>query len=825
MKKENYLLFGLLLFLISALLFAITEMFPFEENRGDLTTTTFFVHYFISGTYFLVLLYKRKLKLLAMFVEQHRSQHIILLLLFNIGAYALNKTIPIFDESVGWLSVILIIETIALLYLAFYPEQSKTKSQLVSVLLAFMIVFHIYQTIVVIPYFIIGVIGIPFFGISLHILVPLFYVILTIQLMITHMDTMRSWIAFSSSLAVIIGIISIYSFQWYQLNQKVQDTQQSYFVPGKPKELPDWVRISQQIPNNNITLKYLGSEFLYSTFNSQSGFFSFDLGMRFENQKKHDPLVSIASLFGGECELPREDRIKILNYFYNARHQTTDRFWSGQDLETTEVITNIQFFPSYRLAFTELFLKVKNHNKRNWSQQEAIYTFDLPKGSVVSALSLWIEGVEQEGILTTKSKAETAYNTIVGRERRDPSVIYWMEGNQIRVRVFPCTPEEERRFKIGITTPLNFEKGELKYEPITFLGPDNSAADMLVTILGQPKGFESNLDFQLSEKYMQHESNYSENWFIEFNAPTLSKKSFEFNDEFFEVSNYEPLFQDFSAKYIYFDINNSWTSGDTYNAKNIKWNAEKTFVHKKGLREDAQLDFEKGPTYNFNLFPFHKVRDNSLIVTKSSEAGPNLSDLEDTEFKSKIFEYFETSRKPIKVFDLATQSSNYLLSLAELGVIELQQGDWKELTRMVETSRFQDTETNKNEVIIPESGIKISKVADGKSTANSPDHLLRLFAYQKILNGIGKNYFKQDYLNEELAKESAIANIVTPVSSLIVLETQHDYERFGIEKTEGSLGNAAINQSGAVPEPHEWALIILGSLFLAFLVIKRIGIL
>jgi hypothetical protein len=53
------------------------------------------------------------------------------------------------------------------------------------------------------------------------------------------------------------------------------------------------------------------------------------------------------------------------------------------------------------------------------------------------------------------------------------------------------------------------------------------------------------------------------------------------------------------------------------------------------------------------------------------------------------------------------------------------------------------------------------------------------------------------------------ANVVSPISSLIVLETQNDYDRFDIKKDKDALDNADIHNDGAVPEPHEWMLIIL----------------
>ena len=81
---------------------------------------------------------------------------------------------------------------------------------------------------------------------------------------------------------------------------------------------------------------------------------------------------------------------------------------------------------------------------------------------------------------------------------------------------------------------------------------------------------------------------------------------------------------------------------------------------------------------------------------------------------------------------------------------------------------------------------------------------------------VGTHYFNDDYINESLVDEAATAYVVSPVSSLIVLETQKDYDRFGIADKEDSLKNASKDSSGAVPEPHEWALIILFAVFVIY---------
>jgi hypothetical protein len=77
---------------------------------------------------------------------------------------------------------------------------------------------------------------------------------------------------------------------------------------------------------------------------------------------------------------------------------------------------------------------------------------------------------------------------------------------------------------------------------------------------------------------------------------------------------------------------------------------------------------------------------------------------------------------------------------------------------------------------------------------------------------------------DTLVEEAREAYIVTPFSSLVVLETKEDYDRFNIKDSENSLKNASLQSKGAVPEPHEWALIILACLMLFYVKTRRVSI-
>ena len=87
------------------------------------------------------------------------------------------------------------------------------------------------------------------------------------------------------------------------------------------------------------------------------------------------------------------------------RHQTERKLWNGDNLSTKDIVTNVQLFPAYRLAYTEKIFRIKNSRAAaRRSRQEALYTFYLPEGSVVTSAALWVNGKEEPAYLTTKKQ-------------------------------------------------------------------------------------------------------------------------------------------------------------------------------------------------------------------------------------------------------------------------------------------------------------------------------------------------------------------------------------------------------------------------------------
>src|SRR6185503_13965842 len=114
---------------------------------------------------------------------------------------------------------------------------------------------------------------------------------------------------------------------------------------------------------------------------------------------------------------------------------------------------------------------------------------------------------------------------------------------------------------------------------------------------------------------------------------------------------------------------------------------------------------------------------------------------------------------------------------------------------------------NDRQVVIDNAEMAIVQ-SDGAVPSAAPDHLMRLFAYNHIMQQMGMRQLTDEEVTDDMITEAEKTYVVSPVSSLIVLETQADYDRFDIKSSQNSLQNASLRSKGSVPEPHEWALII-----------------
>ncbi|WP_235595706.1 XrtN system VIT domain-containing protein [Leptospira weilii] len=294
---------------------------------------------------------------------------------------------------------------------------------------------------------------------------------------------------------MLIAYSTYYFIQWSHTETiltKLEVVSENNQIDG---DLPDWIQKASRLRVNHVTEMALQPD-----RRSQVSLFA--------AQSQFDPFAYFASKgfltfsFSGrslsETRITGDEAGKMLHLLFGKSHSYLDRLWRGHSLITTDIDSHIQIHPELRVSYTETTLSIYNENSSShswiglgsWTSppEEAIYTITVPPGSICTKLSLWINGEERPARLTFRTTARNAYKQIVGMERRDPSYVEWLDGNRLRLRVFPVTPENYRMVRIGIVSPLKAGnatvkgKETLSYERIRFEGPVSDFADQTVNV-------------------------------------------------------------------------------------------------------------------------------------------------------------------------------------------------------------------------------------------------------------------------------------------------------------------------------------------------------
>lgn len=818
---------GLLLLSISSAAFLIYDFLDTSKVSAT-NNILFMLHYGLALVASLNLSMNGLLNFRKHQYADGRASRWLVLLLWLISAYALNRELPVFQQSTDWLCWALVATGAAIVLFAWKESLSVRLQQLLYAVLAVGFWLFVYMAIYVIPLYLISVPMMIGLGLSAHTFVPLVFAIV-LGKRLWHDGKLEEHLRLGIGIGLFVPLLAVGLFLsgWIRDLNQMERTHLEATV-RKTSDLPDWVLIAQQLKPSWITNRLLLSNRIYDDgqfFDSRG---SGILGLTpFDDVRQHDPLVVIASQLFPADILTNADQLSLVKTFSANRHSTEEKFWTGKHLTTQDVVSQVRIWPQFRISYTEQTLGIRNQARN--TTEEALMTFHLPPGSVVSSMSLWVNGREEPATLTTVAKADSAYRTVVGVESRvvarDPSVVYWQEGNRVTVRVFPCRAGEDRRVKLGITSPLQLIGSQLIYKVPYFEGPNAVAANEFIHVdfASSPIYLQSPWLFdKLQGKTLTHRGSYDPNWGLSFRSPELSSNTFVLNGHAYQAESIHPVSEPFTPTDIYLDINQSWSPLELSTAFQLAGKQPncRVWVFDDGLVQLTEADlkstYERLSQQAFSIFPVYRIAnpETALLITKGTAMSPILSDLKGSRFADNLG-LLSNQQTPIRTFcfesdDSKNSLSPYLKTLAELSVLNVVHGYPSALTNYLQKHQFPAQPNEPGLIALPEAGIAIREVPANTSQASlAPDHLARLFTYNHLLHEIGRQYFVKNYQTEALIHEAQQAHVVSPLSSLVVLETQADYDRFGIKKDASGLDNATLKQEGAVPEPHEWALLIM----------------
>lgn len=808
-----------------------------SQRRGDETNTLMIMlHYGLALAFSLVLLINGHWRHVR--YPERRPARWLGLLLWLISAYALNRALPVFQESTAWLCWALVLVGSAMVAYGWKEALPVRGQQLLYTVLAFGWWLFAYMAVYIVQLYVISVPLLIGLGLSAHTFVPLAFALVLGRRL--WQDTRREehlrlsvWVG----LALPVLVVGLFLTRWISDAGRIEQTRLDATI-RQTSDLPEWVLMAQRLTPGWVTNRLLLADRVYD----RGRFFDNDtwgLGQLtgFDDVRQHDPLVLVATRLFPVNTLTAEDNLHIVKVLQGDRHQAEEKFWTGQHLMTENVVSQVRIWPEFRLSYTEKTIQIRNQARS--TTEEALFTFHLPAGSVVSSMSLWVNGKEEPARLTTVAKADSAYRTIVGVESRvvarDPSVVHWQEGNRVTVRVFPCRAGEDRRVKLGITSPLRVDNDELVYVNPYFEGPQAASANELIQIdfTSTPGKLQSPWLFDhLSGNTLTHRGNYTPDWTLRFKTAILSTTPFTLGKQMYQMEPYRPTTERFTPTDVYLDVNKAWKE---YEFTTAYWVAKseynsRVWVFDDGLKqlEQATLDqtYERLSQQRFSLFPVYRITDpaKALLITKGTPSSPTLSDLRNSVFADRM-QQTGTQQVPIRTFCYRDQLSPYLKTLAELQVLNVMHGTTCDLIHNVaKKHQFPRQPNEPDRIVLTQAGVSIRAAhtsASVNQSSSAPDHLARLFTYNHLLQSIGRHYFTENYQTDTLIQEAQQAHVVSPLSSLVVLETAKDYQRFGIKRDGSGLDNATLKQEGAVPEPHEWALLAMVAGMVGWLIWRK----
>ena len=132
-------------------------------------------------------------------------------------------------------------------------------------------------------------------------------------------------------------------------------------------------------------------------------------------------------------------------------HQGGDRVGErlkGLSMDASRIDTHID--AASRLSYTEWTIEFENASKMT---HEARCQVQLPPDSVISRVTLWINGEPEEAAFGPNSQVKGAYQDVVVVKRQDPVLVTMSGPSRALVQCFPVLPKGHMKIRLGLTAP------------------------------------------------------------------------------------------------------------------------------------------------------------------------------------------------------------------------------------------------------------------------------------------------------------------------------------------------------------------------------------
>jgi XrtN system VIT domain protein len=231
---------GYLLLAASLFIYALTEYTGHEKDPF----TIFWCHYIVAIIYTVILGFNGCLGARTSAEKENVGFTVILANLYLISAFALNRELHIFWESVDWLCWSLVGSSMTLMSFQYFKVFPSWVNKLQCLLIGSSVVFYTYASIYIGPFYVVGAVTTLALGIGAHVFVPVTLLILCV-LSVIHNYKKRTFYYWTAGGAMgTIAMITTFVFVCDSRITRIEKLA-NQSVMNEGTELPLWVTLAQ----------------------------------------------------------------------------------------------------------------------------------------------------------------------------------------------------------------------------------------------------------------------------------------------------------------------------------------------------------------------------------------------------------------------------------------------------------------------------------------------------------------------------------------------------------------------------------------------------
>lgn len=475
------------------------------------------------------------------------------------------------------------------------------------------------------------------------------------------------------------------------------------------------------------------------------------------------------------------------------------------------------------LGYLEWTFSFKNTS--TWGQKEAFGQIQLPPDAVVSRLTLWINGEEREAAFAEKQRVTQAYNAVTAK-RRDPVLVTTAGRDRVNMKCFPIEPNGgEMKVRIGITFPLILEdekNGLIRlpyFRDKNFKMPDETKHIVWLESKKELQSANQNLKYEQENNVTAIRGSITDKEIIESTSSIRAVKSDEFKSVWAKdekgiiTQNIEPKSGAKPSRFIFVVDTSANFKAEKENIvsaiQNLPAETEVGLVLTHGNALNTGLGFPNS-TVGKPLEIADKIKqaefdggtDNLPALTKAWDlAAEKEGSVVVWMHAPQPYKFSSSNGLAQRIYRRPNKTEIFSISNANgLDVIEKELDD---LNYLKNAPRFSDLKTDVERLISQLNQSKRSfnyirtnvEKADVSAAKETSKHLVRLWANDEVNRIL--TVPNEEKKAVELAQKY---QLVTPVTGAVVLETQQQYDQFGLKPVDK-------NSVPTIPEPETYLLI------------------